>query len=166
MASKLGIVLALHPRYAQLIYDGKKRAELRRSFGGPGTRVVFIYETAPVSAVTGFFLVKGFRSMRPQSAWREFDGKLGLTHAEFNEYVHGCDEVKILEIGKTAKLPAPLTLRAFTGRDSAPQSFCYVSRGLPKSVGSQLRELGEASARWPDGPGSGLPAMHESLARP
>ncbi len=148
MASKLGVVLAVHPRFAQLIYEGSKRVELRRSFGGLGTRVAFIYETAPVSAVTGFFLLKGFRTMSPRLAWREFDGKLGLTQDEFRSYVQGRDEVKILEIGKTARLPSPLPLRAFTGRDSAPQSFCYVSRGLPKAVGSQLREVGEASSSW------------------
>lgn len=149
MASNLGVVLALRPRFAQLIYEGKKRVELRRTFATPGTRVAFIYETAPVSAVTGFFLLKGFRTMSPMSAWRLFDGKLGLSQDEFNDYVDGRDEVKILEIGKIGRLPSPLPLRVFTGRDSAPQSFCYVSRVLPKSVGSQLREVGESSASWP-----------------
>ncbi len=167
MAPKLGVVLALRPRFAQLIYEGKKRVELRRAFAGSGMRIAFIYETAPVSAVTGFFLVKGSLSMTPESAWRRFDGTLGLDRNEFNNYVKGCDEVKILEIGKSARLTSPLPLRALTGRDSVPQSFCYISQTLPRSVGEKLREIGEASARWPgpsaqDSVSTGLMVVRQS----
>ena len=46
------IVMALKPRYAKAIYDGKKNWEFRK-VPPPLFRRIYIYESAPVSAITG-----------------------------------------------------------------------------------------------------------------
>ena len=46
------IVMAFKPKYAKAIYDGKKNWEFRK-VPPPLFREIYIYESAPVSAVTG-----------------------------------------------------------------------------------------------------------------
>lgn len=46
------IILALKPKYANAIYDGKKNWEFRKA-PPPLFREMYIYESAPVSAITG-----------------------------------------------------------------------------------------------------------------
>src|SRR6266849_4360642 len=51
------LMLSFYPEHAERIYLGEKRAELRKTFPG-SAKIVFIYETSPVSALTGAFWVK------------------------------------------------------------------------------------------------------------
>ena len=46
------IVLALKPKYAKAIYEGKKNWEFRKA-PPPTFREMFVYESEPVSAITG-----------------------------------------------------------------------------------------------------------------
>lgn len=46
------IVLALKPKYAKAIYEGKKNWEFRKA-PPPIFREMYVYESAPVSAITG-----------------------------------------------------------------------------------------------------------------
>ena len=52
------IVLSIHPKWAKLIYEGKKTIEWRKTYPKLAHRCcrVYLYETAPVKAVTGYFL--------------------------------------------------------------------------------------------------------------
>lgn len=52
----MNIILSIHPKWAKLIYDGKKTIEWRKSFPkAQKINKVFLYETAPVKQITGFF---------------------------------------------------------------------------------------------------------------
>ena len=46
------IVMAIKPKYARMIYDGKKFWEFRKA-PPPVMKEILIYESAPVSAITG-----------------------------------------------------------------------------------------------------------------
>ena len=46
------IIMAIKPRFAKLIYSGRKVWEFRKT-PPPLMRLVLIYESAPVSAITG-----------------------------------------------------------------------------------------------------------------
>jgi predicted transcriptional regulator len=49
------IVASIHPRHAQAILDGTKTVELRRKVWRMGAEIdrMFLYETAPTSALVG-----------------------------------------------------------------------------------------------------------------
>lgn len=52
----MNIFLSIKPKWARLIYEGKKTIEWRKSFPkAPKIDKVFLYETAPVKQITGFF---------------------------------------------------------------------------------------------------------------
>ena len=58
------IVLSIHPKWAKLIYEGKKTIEWRKTCPkAVGANMVFLYETAPVKKVTGCFVVKGIEGI-------------------------------------------------------------------------------------------------------
>lgn len=57
----MNIILSIHPKWAKLIYEGKKTIEWRKSFplkANTGSRV-YIYETYPVNKITGSFIFNG-----------------------------------------------------------------------------------------------------------
>jgi len=52
LRSRTVIVLAIKPRYAKAIYEGRKNWEFRKA-PPPLFREIFVYESAPVSMITG-----------------------------------------------------------------------------------------------------------------
>lgn len=56
----MNIILSIKPKWAELIYSGKKTIEWRKSFPKrENIECVYLYETAPVKKVTGFFVWDG-----------------------------------------------------------------------------------------------------------
>lgn len=52
----MNVILSIKPKWAELIYSGKKTIEWRKSFPkAKNIDKVLLYETAPVKAITGFF---------------------------------------------------------------------------------------------------------------
>ena len=51
----MDIIMSIHPKWAELIYEGKKTIEWRKTCPKGGLDKVFLYETAPVKKVTGYF---------------------------------------------------------------------------------------------------------------
>ena len=57
----MNIIISIHPKWAKLIYEGKKIIEWRKSYPLnyiPGNTKVYLYETDPIKKVTGFFYLK------------------------------------------------------------------------------------------------------------
>lgn len=60
----MNIILSIKPKWAELIYSGKKTIEWRKSFPKrENIECVYLYETAPVKKVTGFFIWDGFEKL-------------------------------------------------------------------------------------------------------
>lgn len=80
------ILLALAPRFAQAIYDGAKGFEFRRVAMQvePGDLVV-IYESAPVSQVTGHFTIGAMRVGSPAEMLEWAGTAAGAGAAEYLE---------------------------------------------------------------------------------
>ena len=62
------IVMALKPAYAKAIYEGKKQWEFRKAPPPLYTRI-YIYESAPVSAVTGWVYFSESVTGVPVAVW-------------------------------------------------------------------------------------------------
>lgn len=60
----MNIILSIKPKWAELIYSGKKTIEWRKSFPTrENIECVYLYETAPVKKITGFFIWDGFEKL-------------------------------------------------------------------------------------------------------
>lgn len=128
------IVLAIHPRHAARIYAGEKTAELRRSTPSARVRMAFIYETAPVSALTGVMLVDEVHRASPSRTWREFSQRLCISEQEFFEYIRGCRAATVYEVSQPVRFPNDVSLVKATRMRRPPQSYTYLDRTMTSRV--------------------------------
>lgn len=106
-------VMAIKPKYAELIYSGTKRWEFRKA-PPPVPSWVYLYESAPVSKITGKVFL-GFKVQGESGiVWnlvkkqRLVGGGPGISQKVFNEYV-----------GKASSVAACATF--FAERFDSPQ---------------------------------------------
>lgn len=124
--SERPILLSLRPEYARLIYQGTKRAELRRRRPARSLGLVFVYETAPVSRVTGWFRVSEIETAPRSRLWKVYRDQLAISRADFERYLGGCSRPTVMTVSTRRCFRRGLPLRAFTGGSRPPQSFCYL----------------------------------------
>lgn len=126
----MNIILSIHPKWAKLIYEGKKTIEWRKNIPLSQTEIVYLYETAPVCKVTGFFEYFAYT-------------RVSKTHLELNKDL--LTEISCVPIedirkyfGKSEKIfgwfccagprknqfANPVQLSEF-GIKRPPQSWCY-----------------------------------------
>ena len=121
------IVLAIHGRHADAILRGKKTYELRRRLPAVSEGdYVYLYATAPQSAVVGGFRVKRVRREGPGKMWKLVGGKgFAISKSEFEAYVAGASEVVALEVAEPVRLRRSAPVGELAGVDSGfrpPQS--------------------------------------------
>ena len=124
-------VLAIHPKFAEAIYDGRKNWEFRL-VPPPVNSRVFLYETAPVSMVTGAVLFMYKVEGHPAWVWEVVKGlghfhrggynKPGISKKQFDEYTHGKEKVAALRVLAAHRLDKPVKLLS-----APPQNWYYVS---------------------------------------
>jgi len=118
-------ILSIHPCHAGRIYSGAKTWEFRRVL--PGFDVgdlVLIYETSPVSLVTGEFHVGATTRDQPaQLAALESNAE---ERATLIAYLKGAERCGALRIVNPVRWPEPRTLTRL-GISSPPQSYRYVN---------------------------------------
>jgi predicted transcriptional regulator len=123
------VVLSLHPRFAQLIYSGKKRAELRRTRPAKQISRVLIYETAPIRRITGWFRVGWIRTGSASSVWKKLGRWISISRQEFRRYLRGRSSATVYWIQSVVRFRSAKHLRTVAGRSSPPQSFYYIRSG-------------------------------------
>jgi predicted transcriptional regulator/N-acetylglutamate synthase-like GNAT family acetyltransferase len=123
------LLLSIAPRFAQQIFDGRKRVEVRRRFSKKwaGTRGV-VYSSSPEKRLLGEVAISNVVEGTPQSIWNKFSSEIGCTQAEFDAYVSGSREVFALIFSQVVAYaePIPLSQLEFLLQDdlTPPQSYC------------------------------------------
>ena len=78
------LLLSLKPRFADLIFEGVKRAELRRrSLVQMEGREVFVYVTSPIMMLRGGFRVGAVWTGTPQDIWDKVSEWAGVDKDDF-----------------------------------------------------------------------------------
>jgi len=97
MHDQSDILISVHGRFVDGMLSGTKRVELRRRTPkiSAGTRL-WIYNTAPVAAVTAMAVLDKVQTLPPDMLWREYHSVLDLSFSEFERYVAGRTEVAAL----------------------------------------------------------------------
>ena len=83
------LLLSLKPCYADLVFLGLKRAELRRRIPCVENRDVFIYVSSPVRSLRGGFRVEHTWRGSPEEVWKEVEGIARVERREFDAYYAG-----------------------------------------------------------------------------
>lgn len=123
----MDLILSIKPKHAENIYSEKKWWEFRTVLPKElwqGTRI-WLYETAPVQAVTGFFLPRSVLKTEDFDFFWDYVkyGAEGTSRKDLQKYFSG-KVPKAIQIGHYCKLsnPIPSTL---IGWKRPPQNFAY-----------------------------------------
>jgi predicted transcriptional regulator len=90
------ILMSIKPKWAKELYIGKKTVEFRKSAPPVGS-LVYLYEGAPVGAVTGMFQVAAILKADAEQVWRTVRVLKGVwnpgsvTHDSLINYANGAD---------------------------------------------------------------------------
>jgi len=127
------ILMSIRPEFAEAIYRREKLVEYRPRIpkgwleNWETEKTVYIYETAPVSKVTGKIIVEtSDLFVFPKGKHREII-TYPMSSAE-DEYLKGRSSIYALNISKAQKFPFTLELGEgiFSFIKRAPQSWVYV----------------------------------------
>jgi predicted transcriptional regulator len=122
------VLFSLHPHYAAAIYNGSKGFEFRRVRTAirPGDRAL-IYETAPVSRVTGEFMVGHVLSGELAELLYVAGTRAG---PGVTEYLAGANVASAIEILSPTRWPRPLGLEEAGLGQRPPLSYRFVRTGM------------------------------------
>ncbi|MDX2079923.1 MAG: hypothetical protein SFU53_04005 [Terrimicrobiaceae bacterium] len=147
MSESHAVLLSIRSEHARAIYAGEKRAELRKSFTASGGGIVFLYETAPIAAVTGgFFVDEVIRLPVAEAINRASEFGIERTRAE--RYYERSSHGWVISVARPFTFQQPFSLEKMRERNHrfmVPQGFAYVTPG--DSLGSELIQRMRASIK-------------------
>ncbi len=135
------LLLSIRPRYAEKIFQGVKKVELRRV--RPNIKhgdLIFVYVTSPVKALEGVLQVESVIEDRPHNLWNHVKTIAGITRDEFDSYYDGADLGYGIFFKEAKRITNPIgldKLRKIFDNFQPPQSYRYL-RPAEVEIYSQL----------------------------
>ena len=124
------LLLSLKPCYADMVFDGLKRAELRRRMASCiENRDVFVYVSSPKQELRGGFRIGQAWKGSPEYVWKFVYDLARVRKQEFDAYFCGCEIAFALEITDVWEYKKPVSLgllRQEIGQFVIPQSWRYL----------------------------------------
>ena len=108
------VIMAIKPRFAKMIYEGRKVWEFRKT-PPPLMQLVLIYESAPVSAITGTLMFRSKVEGILDDVWEKvsrskvfaFNGT-GIRYSDLRKYVGDSKTVAALRVCAVERIDAPV----------------------------------------------------------
>ena len=121
------VLLSIKPRYADLIFQGTKKYEFRRTiFKNTKIKTVVVYASSPVQKVIGEFEIETILNENVVSLWKKTKKYAGIDEEYFYQYFDNKEKGFAIKIKKSRKYRKPLCLREDFNL-LPPQSFLYLS---------------------------------------
>lgn len=135
MAEDRALLLSVKPQYADLILDGHKTVELRRTL--PALRAgasVVLYGSSPTRAIVGTAMLEAVESEVPAQLWKNLGHLTGIGLEQFKAYFDNTAVAYGLRLSEP-RACQPLTLDELRQHGLEPaQSWRYLTQ-------EQLQEL-------------------------
>jgi len=126
------ILLSIRPKYAEKIFNGTKRVELRRVM--PNLKegdTIFVYVSSPVKELRGHFEVEKVVKKPIDKLWLQVKQDIGITEEEFYEYYTGVEYGFGIYLRAPASIRSPISLdrlRKLWKNFHPPQNYRYISK--------------------------------------
>lgn len=136
------MLLAIKPRFADLIISGKKVVEVRR--GGTTIKagdVLVLYSSSPERSVRATCVVRAVETETVRSALAAVNGQTGLSKEELRDYLSGADTVTLLSIESVFRLSRPIPMKEMrrgNRRMVIPQSYRFLDDGEIKALAPHI----------------------------
>ena len=101
---------------------------------------MYLYETAPTSAIVGAFTIADILLLSPPEAWATIGDGLAITKAEFDSYVNGSSKVVALKVRGRFRLRLQQSCRDLASLDA---SFCPPRSAVMLENEALLAHLGD-----------------------
>ena len=125
----MNLILSLKPQFAQLILNGSKRYEYRKSIPQRyDIQRVYIYATKPICRIVGEFTLDGIICDTPQKVWVSTARHSGITKEYFYDYFKGKDKAYALKVEKVIKYENPIDPKEVFTDFTPPQNFMYTTK--------------------------------------
>ena len=122
----IAVLLSIKPCFADAIFAGDKLFEFRKSALRNGeARKVYVYASAPISKVIGYFYIDELIERPLPDLWKETKNGAGISKKYFEQYFAGKAIGYALKVAQPSLFKTPKYLDAF-GISHPPQSFRYV----------------------------------------
>ncbi|MBA4274292.1 MAG: hypothetical protein C0436_01425 [Alphaproteobacteria bacterium] len=132
------ILLSVKPKFADLIVDGSKLVELRRTVPAQTVGTIAIYSSSPVQAIVALADVRETIEASPTKLWAiAKDNGGGLTRAELMDYFDSKRTGFAIMLQNVRVYEKPVLPTKIFKPFSAPQSFRYLT---PKEL-KKLEQL-------------------------
>jgi len=124
------LLLSIRPMYAEKIFQGLKKVELRRV--RPKIQhgdYILVYVTSPIKALEGVLRVDYVIEDRPHELWPHVKKFAGVTRDEFDAYYDGANKGFGIFLKEAKRINNPISLdrlrKLFEGFHP-PQSYRYL----------------------------------------
>ncbi len=125
------LLLSVHPKFADRIFQAKKTAEVRRvrPSVSPGDVLCF-YVSSPEKLLRGCAVVDKVDMGDSESLWRKVNASTGMSRQEYEEYCRGARAAYAIHFSCVQELSLPVTLAHLKSLWKAfhpPQTYRYLS---------------------------------------
>lgn len=124
------ILLSIQPCYANKIFEGTKKVELRRSVPKyHKDNIVILYVSTPVKAIVGGFQFSHVVEENVDDLWNKVKDFAGVTFEQFSNYYSGTNNGYGIFINRVWKYSNSISLellRNSWSNFSPPQNFRYL----------------------------------------
>ena len=125
------VLLSIKPEFAELIFDGTKTYEFRKTvFKNPDIKTVVVYATSPVKKIVGEFEIKEVVKDSPEDLWTSTKHSAGISKDFFDEYFSGRNQACALAIASAKRYETPIEPSSIFDNFVAPQSFRYIEANI------------------------------------
>jgi predicted transcriptional regulator len=122
------ILLSIKPRFADLILDGSKLVELRRSIPAQPVSTIAIYSSSPIQAIVALADVKKTIEASPAKLWTIANANGGgLLKSELMSYFDKKTTGFALMLENVRIFTSPINPKKVFKSFAAPQSFKYLT---------------------------------------
>lgn len=124
----MNVLLSIKPKYVNSIIEGNKKYEFRKQIFTKKTAVklIFIYASAPVKKIIGFFTIDKIIEDHPNKLWQNLSQSSGMDKEDFFDYFKDRDLGYAIKIKKFHPFLEPLDPTKIIQNFKPPQSFYYI----------------------------------------
>ena len=120
------VLLSIKPKYAEMILNGEKQYEFRRTiFKSPSVKKVVIYASSPTSKIIGEFEIDCILSLDTAELWMRTMEYSGIDKSFYDSYFSGKNVGHAIKIKNVTRYSKHKELKEFEIKH-APQSFAYI----------------------------------------
>ena len=122
------VLLSIKPKYADMIFSGDKRVELRRTWPTKtNIEVIVVYASSPVQKLVGLVFVDRIEELKFEELWNLSDANGGgVTYDELKSYTRGKDKAYGVMIDRVESAEVQVAPRTLFPSFTPPQFFLYL----------------------------------------